>query len=165
MRRIWSAAAVNFMRFRYGCDQVWLAICTCPASTMGRSAGALADHDGLAPLTKNVSRVPVSRQNCANAPTTGTLAPSSTVSANWLPSPGSRVSTPAGGGIRPTGIFHLMGTAVLTGARLIAATTPTAIAHSRVRRSMSGMRVNATPVMADLETLRCLNFRKIAGLA
>jgi hypothetical protein len=30
--------------------------------------------------------VPVSAQNCANAPTTGTLAPSSTVSANWLPS-------------------------------------------------------------------------------
>ena len=78
---------------------------------MGRSAGALTDHDGLAPLTKNVNRVPVSRQNCANAPTTGTLVPSSTVSANWLPSPGSRVSTPAGGGIRPTGIFHLMGTA------------------------------------------------------
>src|SRR6188472_3741962 len=88
------------MRLRLGCDQLWLAICTCPESTRGRSAAALTDHDGLAPLTKNVSRVPVSRQNWANAPTTGTLAPSSTVSASWLPSLGSWARTPEGRGDR-----------------------------------------------------------------
>ena len=52
-----------------------------PRITNGRSAGALTDHELLAPLTKKLSRVPVSWQNWANAPTTGTLAPSSTVSA------------------------------------------------------------------------------------
>jgi hypothetical protein len=41
----------------------------------------LTDQDGLAPLMKKVSRVPLSWANCANAPTTGTLTPSSTVSA------------------------------------------------------------------------------------
>ena len=75
----------------------------------GTQRRALTDHELLAPLTKKVSRVPVSRQNCANAATTGTLAPSSTVSANWLPSPGNRASTPDGGGIRPRGISHRTG--------------------------------------------------------
>ena len=28
-----------------GCDQVWLAIWTCPDSTIGRSAGAFARHE------------------------------------------------------------------------------------------------------------------------
>ncbi len=32
---------------------------------MGRSAGALTDHAMLVPLTKKVSRVPLSWQNCA----------------------------------------------------------------------------------------------------
>jgi hypothetical protein len=48
---------------------------------MGRSAGALTDHEPLAPLTKNVNRVPLSRQKSANAPTTCALAPSSMVNA------------------------------------------------------------------------------------
>ena len=107
---------------------------------MGRSAGALTDHELLTPLTKKVSRVPVSWQNWANAPTTATLVPSSTVSAIWFPSPGSRVSTPAGAGTRPMGIFHRTGAAPAATARLAAASTVTAMAHSIVRRSMYCMR-------------------------
>ena len=61
---------------------MWLAIWIWPESTIGRSAGAFTDHELLAPLTKKVNRVPVSRQNWANAATTGLLAPSSTVSAS-----------------------------------------------------------------------------------
>jgi len=57
------------------------AICTCPESTMGRNAGALTVQELLAPLMKKVNRVPVSWASCANAATTGTLMPSSTVSA------------------------------------------------------------------------------------
>ena len=106
---------------------------------MGRSAGALTDHELLAPLTKKVNRVPVSRQNCANAATTGTLAPSSTVNASWLPSPGSRVSTPTGAGTRPSGIVHRSGAAPAPAARLMATTMPAAIAHNIVRRSMALM--------------------------
>ena len=49
---------------------------------MGRGAGALTAHEMLAPLTKNVNRVPLSRQKSANAPTTCALAPSSMVNAN-----------------------------------------------------------------------------------
>ena len=103
---------------------------------MGRNAGALTDQEGFAPVTKKVSRVPVSRQNCANEPTTETLAPSSTVSAMLLPPPGSRVSTPAGATAGPSGIFHRTGLAPAIAARLVAVTNITAIAHSIVRRSI-----------------------------
>ena len=60
------------------------------------------------------------------------------------------------------GIFHLMGTALVTGARLMAATTPAAIAASSMRRSMSGIQPTLHRT-AHLETLRCLNFRYTAG--
>jgi hypothetical protein len=63
---------------------------------MGRSARALALHDALAPLTKKVSRVPVSRQNRAKAATTSESAPSSTVSATRRPTGGRRVNSPSG---------------------------------------------------------------------
>src|ERR1700741_1028093 len=107
---------------------------------MGRSAAALSDHDALAPLTKKVSRVPVSRQNWPNAGTPGLLAPSSTVRANWLPSPGSLISTPTGAGTRASGTISR--TAPATGGRVIAPTTPAAIAAHTVRRS--------TPVIAAI---------------
>src|SRR6186713_1758031 len=102
---------------------------------MGRSAAALSDHDALAPLTKKVSRVPVSRQNWPNAATTGLLAPSSTVRANWLPSPGSRVSTPTGGATLTLG---MSGVAAAAGVLVIAAMVPTAIAANTVRLSTHG---------------------------
>ena len=47
-------------------------------------------------MTKKVRRVPLSRQNCANAATTSVLVPSSMVKASWFPSPGRRVMTPVG---------------------------------------------------------------------
>jgi hypothetical protein len=40
---------------------VWLPIWICPESTMGRSAGALTDHELLTPLTKNVSQTPLGK--------------------------------------------------------------------------------------------------------
>ena len=51
-------------------------------------------------------------------------------------SPGNRVSTPAGAGTRPMGIFHRTGAAPAVAARVAAASTVTAMAHSIVRRSM-----------------------------
>ena len=133
LRWIWSWTAVRLSRLRYGCDQVWFPIWIWPESTIGRSAGALSDHDALAPFTKKVSRVPVSLQNWPKAATTALLAPSSTVRANWLPSPGSRISTPTGAGTRASGTISR--TAPATGGRVTAATTPAAIAASMVRRS------------------------------
>ncbi|HTX95686.1 MAG TPA: hypothetical protein VME67_13040 [Mycobacterium sp.] len=56
----------------------------------------MTDQELLAPLTKNLNRIPLSRQKSAKTPTTCTLAPSSMISANRLSSPGSRVSTPTG---------------------------------------------------------------------
>lgn len=101
---------------------------------MGASSGALTDHDVFTPLGKNVSRTPLSRQNWAQAATTAELVPSSTVRANWLPSPGSRVTMPCGAG-----------TCALTGcvmsaravSRLVAAAarTPIAMARNIVRLS------------------------------
>jgi hypothetical protein len=133
LRLIWSCTALRLIRLRKGCDQVWLAIWTCPESASGRSAGALSDHDGLTPLTKKLKRVPVSRQNCANAATTELLTPSSTVKASWLPSPGNLVRTPTGAGTRASGTISR--TARATGGRVTAATTPAAIAANSVRRS------------------------------
>jgi hypothetical protein len=95
-------------------------------------APTLSVQDLLSPLTKKVSRVPVSRQNWANAATTGLLAPSSTVRANWLPSPGSRVSTPTGGATLVRGII---GDARAAGPLVTTAMVPTAMAANTVRLS------------------------------
>jgi len=96
---------------------------------MARMAGALVAHDALAPLTKNVSRAALSRQNCAKAPTTSVLTPS-TVRARELPlSAGRRDSTPLGAGRCAAG----SGSAKARGA--VAVATAAAIHISRVRRS------------------------------
>jgi hypothetical protein len=51
------------------------------------------------------------------------------------------VSTPAGAGILPIGIFHRTGVPPAVAARLTAATTVAAMAHNIVRRSMYSMRL------------------------
>src|SRR5271156_82163 len=52
------------------------------------------------------------------------------------PPNGPPSSTPAGAGIRPKGIFHRTGPAPAAPARLAAASTVTAMAHSMARRFM-----------------------------
>ena len=45
-------------------------------------------------------------------------------------------STPAGAGTGPSGMFQRMGPALATGARVMVASTPPAMAHNTARRSM-----------------------------
>ena len=56
--------------------------------------------------------------------------------------PGQPGEHPAGAGTRPSGIFHR--TAPAAGARLMANSTPSAMAHSIVRRSVYCMGQNST---------------------
>jgi hypothetical protein len=71
---------------------------------------------------------------------TAVLVPSSTVSASWLPSPGSRVSRPAGARLADTPPRVVSARAAGTPA----ANTAAAIAASAARRSMVAMAAHAT---------------------
>jgi hypothetical protein len=69
------------MQVMSGCDQVGFPSCIWPEETIGCNKDALAVHEALLPLTKNVNRMPVSAQKRPSAATSAVLHPSSTVSA------------------------------------------------------------------------------------